>query len=339
MRKLASIRTITKIDPIKDADAIEVAMVDGWRTVVRKGEFKEGDAIVFAEIDSWIPHDLMPGLSRGQAPREYQGVKGQRLRTMKLRGVISQGLVMPMSVLPSGHYELGQDVTTTLGILKWERELPPSLYGLIRGVFPSFGIKTDETRIQNCYDDLKDYLWTEWAVEEKLDGSSCSVIDYNGDQHVCSRNLSIKLEDEGNTFVRVVKGSGLLEAMRAYGRNIQVSGELIGVGVNGNKHGLRGHELHIFEIYDLDTRSRVGYHGRQQILDILESHGAKVNRVPLITIGTFDHMTCDDILKFAEGKSTLNDKAEREGLVFKNLQNPDVTFKAISNKHLMKGGD
>lgn len=338
MRKLASIRTISKVDPIKDADAIDVATIDGWRTVIKKGEFKSGDTIVFCETDSWIPHDLAPFLSRGREPREYQGIRGERLRTMKLRGVLSQGLVLPVSVLPSGTYEIGQDVSELLNIVKWEPEIPACLYGLIRGNFPDFAFKTDETRIQNCYEDLKDYLSTEWVVEEKLDGSSCSVIYYNGDQHVCSRNLSLKLEDDNNSFVSTVKRNGLLDAMAAYGRNIQISGELIGTGIQGNPYGIRGQELFVFEVRDLDTGSRIGYKHRNEILDELEKLGASVKRVPVVSLGTFDHMTCDDILLFAEGKSVLNVNTEREGLVFKNIQNPDVTFKAISNKFLLKTG-
>jgi len=92
MRKLASVRTISDIQPIEGADDIEVATVDGWKVVVKKGEFEVGQA---AEIDSWVPHEIAPFLTRGNdEPREYNGVKGQRLRTIKLRGQVSQGLLL-----------------------------------------------------------------------------------------------------------------------------------------------------------------------------------------------------------------------------------------------------
>jgi RNA ligase (TIGR02306 family) len=94
MRKLATIRRIADIQPIEGADAIEVATVDGWKVVIKKNEFKVGDLAVYLEIDSWIPHELAPFLSKGQEPREYNGVKGERLRTIKLRGTTSQGLLL-----------------------------------------------------------------------------------------------------------------------------------------------------------------------------------------------------------------------------------------------------
>ena len=96
MRRLATVRKIDEINPIENADAIEVATVGGWKIVVKKGEFQVGQLAVYFEIDSWIPHELAPFLSKGQEPREYEGVKGERLRTIKLRGQISQGLLLPL---------------------------------------------------------------------------------------------------------------------------------------------------------------------------------------------------------------------------------------------------
>ncbi len=75
-RKLASIRRIADIRPIESADAIEVATIDGWKVVVKRDEFKIGSLAVYLEIDSWVPHELAPFLSKGQAPREYNCVKG-----------------------------------------------------------------------------------------------------------------------------------------------------------------------------------------------------------------------------------------------------------------------
>ena len=92
-RKMATIRKISKINQIDGADAIELAHVDGWQSVVKKGEYKEGDVVVYLEVDSWVPHELAPFLSKGKEPREFNGVRGERLKTIKLRGVLSQGLI------------------------------------------------------------------------------------------------------------------------------------------------------------------------------------------------------------------------------------------------------
>ena len=94
MRKLATIRKIDEIRPIPDADAIECAVVGGWTVVVKRGEFQVNDWAIYCEIDSWIPHTVAPFLSKGQEPREFEGVKGERLRTVKLRGTTSQGLLL-----------------------------------------------------------------------------------------------------------------------------------------------------------------------------------------------------------------------------------------------------
>jgi hypothetical protein len=153
-RKLASIRIIDAIDPIEGADAIEVATVGGWKIVVKKGELKAGDLAIYCEIDSWIPTEIAEFLSKGKEPRVYEGVRGEKLRTIRLRGQLSQGLLLPLSVL--SHLvdvtgapfvpELGADVSDELNIQKWEAQLPSCLQGQALGLFPSFIRKTDQER-------------------------------------------------------------------------------------------------------------------------------------------------------------------------------------------------
>lgn len=161
-RKLASIKPITHIRPIPDADAIECAIVDGgWPVVVKKGEYQPGDVAIYLEIDSWVPHELAPFLSKGKEPREYNGVKGERLRTMKFHGQVSQGLLIRVSDVPLHVYavtnsdtgeayhmdeivwEIGEDLTLELGIQKWEPPIPTQLQGQMKGAFPYF-IPNDE---------------------------------------------------------------------------------------------------------------------------------------------------------------------------------------------------
>lgn len=93
-RKLASIQRIEEIRDIENADAIQAYRVLGWWVVDKKGAHKVGDLVVYCEIDSWIPHELVPFLSKGHEPREYNRVKGERLRSIRLRGQISQGLLL-----------------------------------------------------------------------------------------------------------------------------------------------------------------------------------------------------------------------------------------------------
>lgn len=173
MRKLATVETISEIKVHTNADSLELATIRGWQCVVLKGQFKPGDMVVFFEIDSWIPTEIAPFLSKGHEPRVYEGVRGERLRTVKLRGELSQGLVMPISILDSKRIlsseslqwgvrtwneqwqdwdyiivngEPGADVTELLGIQKYEPPVPTQLAGNTKGNFPSFIRKTDQER-------------------------------------------------------------------------------------------------------------------------------------------------------------------------------------------------
>ena len=172
MRKLASVQIIDEILPIKKADSLECAVVGGWKVVVRKGEYQTGDEVIYCEVDSFIPHEVAPFLTKpGQEPKEYQGIKGQQLKTVKLRGQLSQGLILP---LPEDMqcYMVGDDCTEALGIVKWERPLDTSLQGSARGNFPSFIHKTDQERCQNLKHDINSHAikGTKFEVTEKLDG-------------------------------------------------------------------------------------------------------------------------------------------------------------------------
>ena len=357
MRKLATIRRIAEIRPIENADAIEHVRVDGWGVVGKKGEFQVNDLAIYIEIDAWCPHELAPFLSKGKEPREYNGVKGERLKTVKLRGAVSQGLLLPIptELNDPTQFTEGMDVTELLGVQKWEPPIPAQLRGKIAGIFPSWLRKTDEDRIQNCFKDVSPKLNESWVIEEKVDGSSMTVgyrkcdfiLDKDGQPIpeefvVCSRNLSLKLEDEDNTFVRIAKESSIQDAMKAYGRNLGISGELIGEGIQGNKYDIKGHRWLVFNIFDVDTGKYVSAKERQFIIRDLVALGATIEQVPVITaVGTklLDGLSVDDFLEMAEGKSTLNPKTEREGLVFKNQTDPDISFKAISNRWLLKTGE
>jgi len=265
MRKLASVRRIDAINPIQNADSIEVATVGGWRVVVKKSEFKVGDLAVYLEVDSWVPYDLAPFLSKGE-PREFNGVKGERLRTVKLRGQISQGLLLPMSVAVekftdgpedegqelSEVFREGADVTDILGIQKWEAPVKQGQSGNTKGSFPSFIPKTDQERCQNLVDFIfsKDICHLRFEITEKFEGSSFTAYYQDGEVGVCSRNLELKTEteeDRNNPFVKAFFELGIRDALFKLGTNIAVQGELIGPGIQGNIYNLDKHAVAIVD--------------------------------------------------------------------------------------------
>lgn len=350
IRKLASIAEITYIKPIEGADAIECAIVNGgWPVVVKKGEYQVNDLAIYLEIDSWVPHELAPFLSKGQEPREYNGVKGERLKTVKLRGQVSQGLLLPSTILNElGLWPLalvgdpvGHNLTNQLSIKKWEPPIPSQLQGTMRGNFPHFIPKTDQERCQNLRKDIFDTHKDDvYEVTTKLDGSSMTVYVKDGEVHVCSRNIDL-IETEGNTFWNTAREQNiidtLLELSSEKGEEYAIQGELIGEGIQGNPEKLTGHKFYLFDIYSITVGRYLKADERYSILDKLNMNGASIEHVPVVEImcsvaKVFS--TIDELLEFAEGPS-LNPQTKREGLVFKSWES-DFSFKAISNSYLLK---
>lgn len=334
MRKLASIRRIDSIRPIPDADAIECAVLGGWTVVVKRDEFQAGDLAVYCEIDSWIPHALAPFLSRGQEPREFEGVRGERLRTVKLRGQLSQGLLLPYATVGRICAE-GEDVSETLGIIKWEAPIPAQLAGEVRGAFPGFIPRTDQERVQNLTAELVQWRQDRvaWEVTEKLDGSSMTVFYRDGEVGVCSRNLELR-DTPNNTLWTVAHRDGIVSLLQDLGRNLAIQGELVGEGIQGNPYRMRGQSFYVFDIYDIDAGHYLVPAARQSFCELNELLHVPVLMNKITDIAT----TMEDLLAAAEGASELREDTEREGLVFKRLD-ANVSFKAISNRFLLKGGN
>lgn len=347
-RQLATIRKIAAIEPIEGADVIEVAVIDGWKVVVKKGEFQVNSLVCYLEIDSWVPTELAPFLSKGKEPREFEGVKGERLRTVKLRGQISQGLLLPIEIAAHAFIDSkfdegqemqeflfdGADVTELLGINKWERPMNAQLAGMARGNFPALVPKTDQARIQNLTRNFEKLQEDSWSITEKLDGSSCTFyLDLLGDFHVCSRNLDLK-QTEGNTFWQLALQLDIEAVMRRHSLSgMAIQGEMIGEGIQGNQYKTRL-DFYVYDMYNTSTG--------EYILPIQLEAACKrlgLKHVPILVSNTdIKQQTIQSIIEFAEGKSQLNG-SEREGIVFKSNSVHDSSFKAISNKWLLKNGE
>lgn len=339
MRKLASIQVVSEVKNIKDADFISAYRINGWWVVDKKGNYSVGDHVIYCEVDSWIPHDLAPFLSKGNEPKVYNEVQGSRLRTVKLKGQISQGLLLGLdSIYKDGisllDYPsiLGSDVSEILGIQKWE---PPSLFkgADARGSFPIFIPKTDQERIQNLsswLDESKN-LPISWEVTEKLDGSSMTIFYNEGETGVCSRNLLLK-ESDTNTFCCTERKYRIIEALKLHGKNLAIQGELCGEGIQGNKYNITGHKFFVYDIFDIDKQEYLSPIDRNTLC-------SKFNLLHIPVVYPFysfnEETFVGQLLDFAEEKSILNPSQEREGLVFK-CNESNTSFKVISNKWLLK---
>jgi RNA ligase (TIGR02306 family) len=334
-RKLATIRKIAEVKAIPDADKICAYRVDGWWLVDSVGKYQIDDLVVYLEVDSWVPTELAPFLSKGKEPREFEGVKGERLRTVKLRGQLSQGLLLPIpedTIKGAGHLVAeGLDLTEHLGILKWERPMNAQLAGMARGNFPALVPKTDQERIQNLTRSFEQYQLDSWSITEKLDGSSCTFyLDDEDVFHVCSRNLDLK-EDEANSFWKVARKFQIEDIMRRnFMKGMAIQGEMIGEGIQGNQYKTQL-DFYVYDMYNTHTGQ---YILPVQLKAACERIGLK--HVPILCEATeIKEQTIDSILTFAEGKSVLNG-SEREGVVFKSNTVHDRSFKAINNKWLLK---
>lgn len=329
-RKLATIRRIAEIKDIDGADVIEAVRVDGWWVVAKKGEYQVNQLAIYLEVDSWVPTHIASFLTKaGHEPKEFEGVKGERLRTVKLRGQLSQGLLLPISILPTNTViEVGNDVTDTLGIVKWERPISPQLYGQAKGNFPIFLRKTDQERVQNIGRTLESYIDQTFEVTIKLDGSSCTIFVKDEDDGVCSRNLELK-QNEDNTFWRIALDYDIHKKIRAYGKNIAVQGELIAPNIQSNYEKVNKPEFYVFDVFDIDKQEYMLPKERQEFCKLLD-----IPHVPIIDKAFSMIDNVDKLLDMAEG-SGMNVGVKREGLVFKH-NSSDFSFKAISNSYLLK---
>ncbi len=319
-RKLASIQKVLELRPIEGADMIEVATINAWQLVVKKGEFKVDDLCVYCEIDCLMPD---------KPEFEFLKPRNMRIKTIKLRGQISQGICFPVSILPSG-IEIVEDadVTDVLGIVKYEPAIHACLSGIAKGNFPSFIPKTDEERIQNLsryFERFKDNLF---YITEKLDGSSATFYFKDGVFGVCSRNLDL-IETEGNSFWKVARELDIENKLSNLG-NYAIQGELIGEGIQGNPYKIKGQKVLFFNAWDIDASEHVDMERFKSLM-----HEIGLDTVPVLDTEFKLPNTISDLLILADGKSYLHKEVDREGLVIRSIDRK-ISFKVISNKFLLK---
>lgn len=329
MRKLASIQRVRALEAIDGADNIELAHINGWQCVVKKGEFEVGDLAVYFEIDAIPPRS--PAF-------EFLYAKGgfTRIRTMKLRGALSQGLLLPFDSLmeywmldENRMFREDDDVTDFIGVTKYDKS-SDRVQAPGMSAFPSWVSKTDEERIQSAPRLLRELQGLPYYITVKYDGMSATFTKKDGELIVCSRNYAIE-RNEGNAFWQMAIKYSMEEWMQD-GDIIQ--GELCGPGIQGNKLNLKENDLFVFN---------VGYAGRHypvnELIEFCEDYGLK--HVPIIEMDLRFDYTLEELLVKAEGKydGTSN---EREGIVVRPIEymldskGNRLSFKVISNKFLLK---
>jgi len=338
-RKLASIQRVLDVQPIPNADAIEVLTILGWKVVAKKGEFKVGDLVVYFEVDSILK----------ESPEvEFLRKSNFRIKTIKLRGQVSQGLCLPLSVLPEAFHNVfkqqadpdvvvGNDVTALLEVEKYEVYVPAQLAGERKGNFPDWLHKTDEMRIQAVPEILYKHQNKEFIVTEKVDGSSMTVYIKDGEFGVCSRNFDMK-ETETNSFWKTARAYDLENKMRSLNRNIAFQGELIGPGVQGNKYKLNALQYRIFNVFNIDTGLHLDFEEAAEIVRYLQ-----LASVPILHCHYILPNTVDELVEYSKGRCHFNPDVHREGIVLRPAINEyseelrgRLSFKCINPDFLLK---
>lgn len=357
MRNLATIQKIEKLESIENADFIEKAKLYGleWQFVVKKGDFHIDDLCVYFEIDSLLPEKKY---------FEFMRERKFRVRTIKLRKVVSQGLCMSINVFEEfkdKKLKIGMDVTDLLKVQKYltpsernellsiqqkKRGFLQRYFGFkkIKGRWPTFVKKTDENRIQtmNYKSVFNEFKNKEFYATEKIDGQSVTFFTKHRKKFfifkrkyfgVCSRNIWLKKEDN-SLYWKVARLYGIEWILKSQKNEMIIQGEQGGPGVQDNKYGFSSPFLFVFNIIEIRNNSEYHYNYHE-----MEEFCKKCNLLPVPFIGDLELSdSVDNMIEFSKGKSVLNKKINKEGVVIRYTKNGDkkVSFKVVNPDFLLK---
>lgn len=332
-RCLAQIVKVVAIEPIPKADSIELATVLGWLCVVKKGEFKIGDLAVYISIDAVLDPQN----------KHFAFLEGKRLKTKKILGVISQGLLGPLSWLPHEKEEEKKEGTNVTALLNVRKYVAPAEMDVYKTdnkttAFPNFVPRTDEERIENLSSgSLPRLVGQPVIITRKEDGTSVTFVFCRGTFLVCSRNNAIDAKSDAvnhRPYLEMAKKHDLEVKMAALGKNIAIQGEIVGPKINGGRLKIKENELRVFNGWDIDNARYLPW---EEVKEICTKCG--IQTVPVIYEGEFK--------KEWESVSALRDMATRleyapnlpaEGMVVKTNTHPRVSFKVISPTYLLRYG-
>jgi hypothetical protein len=360
MRQLATVQRIVKIEPIPDADKISKCTVLGWECVIaNKDNFQPNDLVVYIEIDSIVPE---------KPEFEFLRDRKFRIRTIRLKKQISQGLVIPLSVLPKKNWQGGDDVTEIIGVRKYdpegdlEKKLTEEKVARnnskiveflarnrwFRNLFfqkktkgwPKFIKKTDEDRIQLFPHICENEKDTIFEVTEKVDGQSGTyflVKNPNrflwfGDKYifgVCSRNIYLKKEND-SSYWKVARKFEIRKVLE------KLIGDKQFVVLQGEILGT-GIQENKYKIDGYDFYAFNLKYPEEQIEGwvaelVLKDLGIK--SVPHLELTFNLKSTIPEMVEYAKGKSKLAD-IQREGIVIRNYKK-NISFKVINPDFLLK---
>lgn len=340
-RKLATIQTIKEVLPIEGADNIVLVTFrsNNWRCVMKKGEAGTGLKVVYLEVDSLLPKD--------DERFAFMESRGYRVKTVKLRGQISQGLALPVTlfadVVPveavDGDTD-GYDLTALLGVEKYEPPVSVQMGGDVKGAFPGYVMKTDEERIQNyTEDDLARFFARPLIATVKVDGTSATYyFNEQADEFgVCSRNLELK-DSEENIYWKMARKYDIEARMRKLGYSFAIQGEIVGPGIQKNRAHFEEVMLLIFTVQDLEEHRRLTIDEMERVVEDLNSLSDATPLQMVPEVGRYEpntFSTYDELLTLSQGDNVLSQYV-REGIVVRAMDDDTISFKVINPKYLLK---
>ncbi|KAI8824708.1 hypothetical protein BJ741DRAFT_633098 [Chytriomyces cf. hyalinus JEL632] len=354
MRSLATIQRIAAVHAIPKADAIvTITFRDTqWECIMKKSEAEPDKLVVYFEIDSLLPHSKAPF-----DEMEFLEKVHWRIKTIKLRGQISQGLALPLdALLPylplDTPLEDGTDLTELLGVRKYIANEERGLYDPPRPnrekpppTFPSWITRTEESRGQT-FPNLKQVLAElDLFMTVKMDGTSATYFVRNGEFGMCSRNHVVDPLDTSAAsghYAEIAGKYNIEQVLRSVGYDVAVQGEICGPKINGNRVKLDSNQFFIFTAQNLETGQRLSPSQLNEFVETMnriqsQDSGKEASKfVQVPSLGVLKAGTCGtfkEVVAFSEGTFVVTKEA-REGIVARTEDGR--SFKVINPKYLLK---
>ena len=350
------------IEDHSNADALELAVVGDYRAIVLKDAHQTGDLAAYIPEGSIVPDWL---ISRLGLEGRLAGKAQNRVKAIRLRGVFSQGLIVPLTGQQSNFPDActwavqnetdsmgvcaGDDVTEFLGVTKYEPVIPSSMNG---EVFNAFGytLKYDIENIKKFPSVLKE--GEDVSITEKIHGTwTCFGYHPDVGQIITSKGLSaqglafkLNEENERNLYIRTLKATGektILDSavdLFSIGKGIYLLGETFGRGVQDLGYGFDTPSFRLFDVY-VGTPGEGRYVDYDDLRDIADRIG--VDLVPILYRGPYSVETVEQLTIGKEAVSGIEANV-REGVVIRpteerrELELGRVILKSVSEKYLLR---
>lgn len=340
-RKLATIQTIKSIDSIEGADRIDRARVMGWGVVVQKGKHEVGEKVVYFEIDSYLPIESKYEFLKDSYRNNVFMGEGYRLRTKKLRGVVSQGLIMSLADFDDkdlSNLEVGTDLTEMLNVKLYDVPENTSLGERTKSMFHPVISKTDEIRAQSDERYINELRGHPYYISEKVDGQSLTIVKEGEVVQVFMRNTEVLYDEFSPMWVELTK-KGLIDLIKDSPEDIFIQGEWYGEGIQKNKLNIKGREFALFNVGSPITGEVYPFNKWNEIFAWLDPNNI-LKTVKILEVGDSFDYTLEELQDFSKGN--YDNAGQREGIVIRptdgrTMKNKTrLSFKVINNDFLIK---